>query len=102
MFRLLKPWAALLALVFVVALAVPALAGDMQGKVKNVYPDKFELVVENSQGQAVTFLMDEDAQVMIDGAEATLADLRIGDRVTVLDRPSGDLRMAIAVLCQRE
>jgi len=102
MFRIVKPCVMVLAAAILMSLAVPAWAGDMQGKIKDVYPDQSQLVVETSQGQTVTFLMDEDAQVTIDGTQATLEDLRIGDRVTVLDRRSGDLWMAIAVLCQRK
>jgi len=102
MFRLLKPCAMVFVPVLFLSLTTPVWAGDMQGKIKNVYPDKSELVVENSQGQTLTFLMDEDAQVTIDGAQATLSDLRIGDRVTILGRRNGDLWLAIAVLCQRE
>lgn len=101
MFHLLKPCAAVLAVVLLVSLPVPAWA-DMQGKIKNVYADENELVVNTEQGQTLTFVMDEDAQVMIDGNLATLSDLRIGDRVTILERRSGDLWMAIAVLCERK
>jgi hypothetical protein len=90
-----------LAVVLVLSLARPALAGDMQGKVMSVDPDRFQLVVDE-KGKSVTLHMDEDATVYINDEEATLADLRAGDMVSVISRRDGNNTMAIEIRCRRE
>jgi hypothetical protein len=91
-------WAAVL-VVLLICLA-PAWAGEMNGKVMSVDPDRQELVVQ-MQGQPMTLQMDEDAQVTIDGKQATLADLRAGDEVTIIHREERGTMMAIEVRCRR-
>jgi hypothetical protein len=86
----------------VLSSAAPALAGEMQGKIKSVDADLLQFVLADNKGGAVTFQMDEDAQVVINDREANLADLRPGDQVIVIHRASGNDMMAIEVRCKRQ
>ncbi len=91
-------WA--IVIVAVLICQAPARAGEMQAKVMSVDPDRQELVVQ-MQGQPATLQMDEDAQVTIDGKQASLADLRPGDQVTIIHREERGNLMAIEVRCRR-
>jgi hypothetical protein len=90
-----------LAVVLLVSLAAPGFAAEITGKVMSVDPDKYEFVIVE-RGKSLTFQMDEDAQVLINDEEATLADLRVGDVVSVIERRDGDNLMAIEVRCERK
>ena len=99
--RLPRIFLEVLALALLATLTAPALAGEIKGKVKSVSPEKFEFVLE-AKDQTMTFHMDEDAQVVIDGRQTTLADLMPGDMVTVIARQEGEQMMAIEVQCRRK
>jgi hypothetical protein len=101
MMRLTNLCVVLLVAMFLVAAAAPAVAGEIKGKVKSVEPDKFEFVIEDNTGKTITFMMDEDAQVLINGLQVGLGDLRRGDEVTIAGRRDGDNWMAIEVRCKR-
>jgi hypothetical protein len=93
---------ALFAVVLLAFVAGTALAGDIKGKIKSVDPDRLEFVLDDNQGRAMTFQMDEDAQVIINDRDAQLADLRPGDEVIVLGRQDRSNMMAIEVRCKRQ
>jgi hypothetical protein len=80
----------------------PAVAEEIKGKVKEVYPDRLEFVLTISKGTTQTFLMDEDAEVLINEVPAALVDLRPGDDVTVIFRVEGEYYLAIEVRCVRQ
>ena len=100
--RLPRIFLVLIALALLASLTTPALAGEVKGKVTSVSPERFEFVLEMSKGKTMTFHMDEDAQVVIDGRQTTLADLMPGDMVTVIARQEGEQMMAIEVQCRRK
>jgi hypothetical protein len=88
--------------VLLMSVAAPALAGETKGKIKKVEADKFAFVLETDTGKTMTFMMDEDAQVLINDKQATLSDLRPGDVVRIASRQDGNQWMAIEVRCRRE
>jgi hypothetical protein len=92
---------ALFALLMLLGLTATAAAGEIRGKVKQVDPDRLEFVVERSSGEVIRFQMDEDAQVLINNKDATLAELEVGDHVNVIHRQDGGNMMAIEVRCKR-
>ena len=102
MMRLSKCGALVFVVVLLLGVAAPALAGETRGKIKKVEADKFEFVLETDAGKTMTFMMDEDAQVIINDQQATLADLRPGDVVRIAGRQDGNQWMAIEIRCRRE
>jgi hypothetical protein len=100
--RILNPWLAVFVVLLCVAWVTPASAGETRGKVMEVHPDKLEFVIADSTGERTVFQMDEDAQVLINGKQAQLRDLRPGDVVVIAGRRDGDNWMAIEVRCQRK
>jgi hypothetical protein len=94
---------AVFALLLVIGLAAPAWAeGDMKGKIKSVDPDRLEFVIDDSKGNVVTFQLDEDAQIILNDREATLADLQPGDQAIVMGHQTSASMMAIEVRCRRQ
>src|ERR1700677_5275759 len=87
----------LTAAVLVIA-AVPAQAGEIKGKVQSVDGNALTFVMEND-GKMTDVKMDEDAKVIINDREASVADLRRGDQVVVNGRLDGGVLMAIEVKC---
>jgi hypothetical protein len=89
-----------------VCLAAPAVAreshGEMRGKVMEVHPDVMEFVLADEAGKRLRFEMEEDATVLINGREATLAELQPGDMVSVVHMRQGERWMAIEVRCERK
>jgi hypothetical protein len=77
------------------------MAGEMEGKVKMVDVDRLQIVLQDNDGKARTFQMDEDAQVLINNIDASLADLRTGDNVSIIGRQDGGNWMAVEVRCKR-
>src|SRR5436309_6440627 len=92
---------ATLALVLLLALALPALAADAKGKVKNVAPDKNELVVTDNN-KDWTFELDKAGTVFINDKAAKLADLQVGDEVTVAYEKRDEKLHASSVRAQRK
>lgn len=90
----------LTAAVLVIA-AVPAQAGEIKGKVQSVDGNALTFVMEND-GKMTDVKMDEDAKVIINDREASVADLRRGDQVVVNGRLDGGVLMAIEVKCKRQ
>jgi Cu/Ag efflux protein CusF len=101
MIRFAKISLALFAAMLFFSLAAPAMAGEMEGKVKMVDVDRLQIVVQDNDGKARTFQMDEDAQVLINNIDASLADLRTGDTVSIIGRQDGGNWMAVEVRCKR-
>ena len=94
---------AVFALLLVIGLTEPAwAAGDMQGKIKSVDPDRLEFVIDDSKGNLVTFQLDEDAQIILNDREVNLADLQPGDQAIVMGRQGNGGMMAIEVRCKRQ
>jgi hypothetical protein len=102
MIRLPKLGIAMLALAFVLVLALPVLAADTTGKVKSIESDKNLFVVADNAGTNWTFTLDKDAKVLINDKESKLADLQAGDAVTVTHEKKGDKEIASMVRCTRK
>jgi hypothetical protein len=100
--RLTRCCVRIVLLALFVGWTAPAMAGDMKGKIKKVDANRMEFVLDETKGKTLTFQMDEDAQVVIDGKESQLSDLRAGDEVTVRSRQVGEQWMAIEVRCKRK
>jgi hypothetical protein len=87
--------------VLLVASTAQAMAGEIKGKVRSVDPNTLTFVMEND-GRMTDVQMDEDAQVLINEREATVADLRRGDNVIVMGRLDGGVLLAVEVRCRRQ
>jgi biopolymer transport protein ExbD len=92
----------LLALAIVVAFVTPALAVESKGTIKTVMPDKKEFVSADKDAKDWTFQLEKDGKVLINDKEAKLADLQVGDEVTVIYEKKDDKLMASEVRCMRK
>jgi biopolymer transport protein ExbD len=93
--------AVVLLTLFVVAVSAAAPAEEIRGKIASVDPSQFGFVLQTSKNEKVTFQMDEDAQVYVNDEEASLADVKVGDRASVVYRQDGDTYLAIELHCRR-
>jgi Cu/Ag efflux protein CusF len=88
------------ALVLLLALALPTLAADAKGKVKNVAPDKNELVItDNNKDWA--FGLDKNSTIFVNDKAAKLADLQVGDEVSVTYEKRDDKLHAHSIRAMR-
>jgi len=78
----------------VLAVAAPARADEIGGKVVGVYPDRhgFIIVSADGRGRTTSFEMAKNGRVFINNRPASLMDLQMGEDVVVtfvmqLDRP---------------
>ena len=92
---------ATVALVLLLALALPLAAADAKGKVKTVAPDKNELVVTDN-AKDWTFELDKAGTVFINDKAAKLADLQVGDEVTITYEKKGEKLHASSIRAQRK
>jgi len=88
------------ALLLLLALALPALAADAKGKVKNVAPDKNELVITDNT-KDWTFGLDKNSTVFVNDKAAKLADLQVGDEVSVTYEKRDDKLHAHSIRAMR-
>jgi hypothetical protein len=93
-------WIVPVAILFVV-FAAQARAGEIKGKIRSVDPNTLTFVMEND-GRMTDVQMDEDAQVLINEREGSVADLRRGDNVIVMGRLDGGVLLAVEVRCRRQ
>jgi hypothetical protein len=102
MIRLPRWFVLVLALAFLVGLAVPVLAADTKGKIKSVAADKDEFVLTDKDGKDWTFHMDKNAKVRLGDKNITLKDLRPGEEATVSYDKEGTRLIAKEVRCEKK
>lgn len=78
----LKPWfIVVLAVALLGLLATPAFAAPMEATITNLAKDSVS--VTDNQLQEWQFRVDELTQILVNGKEAKLSDLKLGDTVTI-------------------
>jgi hypothetical protein len=104
MIRLPKYVVVVLALAFVMGLAVPALAADevAKGKIKGVDADKNEFVLTDQNGKDWTFQMDKEAKVRIANQPSKLADLKPNTEAEVTYVKQGVRLIAKEIRCDKK
>src|SRR5262249_13781440 len=80
----------------------PAQESETRGKVEGIFPDKHQIVVADAEGKSHTIRLEENCKVVINDLGAALADLQVGDLVTVLLRGQGERPLATEIRCKRE
>jgi len=99
----LRKWVVVvLALALVVALATPAFAAELKGKIKSVSADKKELVVTDKDNKDMTFSLSDTAQIQLADNDITLKELKTGEEVTVTYEKKGDKLVATKVHCEKK
>jgi hypothetical protein len=79
-----------------------ALADEMQGKLLGVYPDRQTLLVAlNSNGNWITFQLDAQSKVFVNGQPAPMTHLKPGDFVSITCTGQSHKWYANEVHCQR-
>jgi hypothetical protein len=53
------------------------------GRIESILPDRQQIVLKDSRGQAQTFHLIKDARVLVNEKEGKLADLKPGREATV-------------------
>jgi hypothetical protein len=81
--------------------AATARADFMNGTIMDVFPDQFQVVVADPEGNMHTFIMDEDFTILVNDLPAVLEDLQTGDRVEVVFRMEEADMLAIEIHCRR-
>jgi len=72
------------------------------GALKHYEADKKQLVLTDPNGKDWTFQMGDDAKIRLSDKEAKPADLKLGDRVTVVYEKKGNDMMVHDVLAMRK
>ena len=90
-----------LCLGLILGLARPALAEEAKGKVASVDATKNQIIIKE-QGRDVTFQVEKDAKVTINGKEGKLSDIASGDEVTITYEKKGEQQMATEVRCTQK
>jgi len=88
--------------VFLVLNGAEPQAGEARGKIKSLSADKGQLVLAEEGGAAKTFHLDEDCKVSINNRKAVLADLQVGEQVTVVHTRQGEKFLASEIKCKRD
>jgi hypothetical protein len=88
------------------AFLLPALAaGDnkTEGKIKKIEQDKKEFVVTaKDDAKDYKFKVDPTAKIQVNNQPGMLADLKLGDRVTVTWRKEAGQMLATKIECKRK
>jgi len=101
MCRLSRNCSAGLVVIMLLSIAAIAKAEETQGKLKAVYPDKREVIVDDYGGKMWTFKFARDGKVMINNQPARLEDLFVGEYISVeFERPM-DMPEAREIRCKR-
>jgi len=79
-----------------------AQADKLSGKVKNVSPDKMEVVVTDKANKDWTFVVGPTAKVMLDGKPVKLKDLKASDGADVIYVKKEAQLEASEILAKRE
>src|ERR1700730_6075666 len=90
-----------LALVFLLGFALPAVAVEAKGKIKTVNGDKNEFVLTDAAGKDLTIQLRKDGKVFINDKEAKFTDLQAGDEATVTCEIKNEQHLASAVRVTR-
>jgi len=95
-----KSLVGVLALTLLLSLTVPALSAEIKGTIASVRPEKNEFVLTDTF-KNMTFRLDRDGMVLINGQLRTLADLRAGDEAVVIFERQNQQLIARVVHCTR-
>lgn len=68
-----------------------------RGTLTRVQPAERQLTVKNRDGRELTFTLEERSKVMVDGREASLDRLKVGDGVVVQYEARGDRKAVVSV-----
>ena len=94
--------ALVLALGLVLILAMPALADEAKGKVKTLDPDKNMFVITDANNKDFEFHALKDCKVFLNDKEGKLADLKVGDQLTITYAKEGEKMNASEIRAKRD
>ena len=102
MIRLPKWLMAVLGIALLLALTSSAQALEAKGKIKKVSADQKELIVTDTNGKDLEFVMDDDAKIQLNDKDTKLKELKKGDEITVTYEKKGGKLIASKVECKRD
>ena len=102
MIRLPKWVLMALAMTLLVAVAAPALAAEVKGKIKSITADKREFTVTDNDAKNFEFILLEDGKVKLGDKDGKLSDLKEGDQVTITYEKKDGKLMVSEIKCKRE
>jgi hypothetical protein len=92
-----------LTLALVLGLTAPAFAAETaKGKIKSVSADQSQFVVTDSTGKDWTFQMNDKSKVSVNNQAGRIADLKVGEEVTVKYEKQGEKLLASEIICARK
>ena len=102
MIRLPKWLLLVLAITLLVAVAAPALADEVKGKIKSITADKREFTVTDADGKTHEFVLNEDGKIKLGDKDGKLNDLKEGDEVTITFEKKDGKMMVSEIKCKKE
>jgi len=101
MSRLSNLYAGVFAVAFLLALAAPVLADDVNGTIRSVNGEKNEIVLKGIVSDT-TYQLAKGAWVVLDGRRCKVTDLKEGDRAQVNYEKKGNDMIASGARCLRK
>ena len=92
----------ILALGLVLVLTMPALADEAKGKVKSLDPDNLKFVITDANAKDLEFAALKDCKVFVNDKESKLADLKVGDQLTITYTKEGEKMNASEIRSKRD
>jgi len=102
MIRLPKWLMAVLGIAILLALTSSVQALEAKGKIKKVSADQKELIVTNTDGKDLEFVMDDDAKIQLNDKDTKLKELKKGDEITITYEKKDGKLIASKVECKRD
>jgi hypothetical protein len=102
MIRAPKIFLGALAVILLLAVAMPLLAADTKGTINSVTADKNQFIMRDTDGKNWTFHLGPTGKVFINDKESKLADLQAKDEVTVTYEKAGENLNASEVRATRK
>jgi hypothetical protein len=99
--RILRRLAPALAVAAALALVTAAVAADAKGRIRQVTPDKGQIVMTDQTGTNWTINTAPDCKVRLNDKESKLADLQSDDDVQVTYEKDGDRLIASSIRATR-
>ncbi len=102
MIRLPKWLMSVLGIALLLALTSSAQALEAKGKIKKVSADQKELIVTDTNGKDLEFVMDDDAKIQLNDKDTKLKELKKGDEITITYEKKDGKLIASKVECKRD
>jgi len=102
MIRPQKLWLGVLALAMILVLTSPAFADEAKGVLTSIDQDNYQFVLTDQEGAEWQFSLLLTGQVLVNGDERDISDLRPGDNATITFELDEERMVATHIIATRE